>query len=122
MAKILLATTDTGLQDVFSAETEGEGHELLIVMDGQEAFEAGLDGEADLVFLDVNLPVFNGLEICSMLREDPTVPRELPIYLLTNDDQNAYSLEKAGVTGTFSKTHEAWQLRELLADWLRDAP
>jgi len=115
MANILLATGDTRLYDVLSAEIMAEGHTIIWVADGQQAYEQTLTGDPGLVLLDLNLPVFNALELCGMLRGDPGVPPALPVFLLTDEDIEVHRLEKSRATGLFPKTHGVHELRDLLA-------
>jgi CheY-like chemotaxis protein len=115
MARILIATEDAALYAVLSAECGGEGHETLWAASGFEALQMTQSEGPDLVFLDLPLAVFTGTEVCSMLREDPTVPKSLPVYLVTDDDLNPHLILRCGATGIFPKTHAANELRELLS-------
>ena len=45
------------------------GHEAVVVGDGQEALDALEGGGFDLVLMDVQMPVFDGLEAMRLLRE-----------------------------------------------------
>lgn len=114
MATILLATGDTGLYDVFSAEIGGEGHSVLWAVTGKEAYDLALVEKPDMVFLDVYLAVFDGLETCSLMRSDPELPANLPIVLLSDDEISAKQVGKARVTACFPKTHQVHELRDLL--------
>ncbi len=110
MAMILLATGDAATHAVFSAELNGDGHEVLWAADGQEAYELTLAQQPELVLLDLSLPIFDAFETCSMLREDPEVPARLPIVLLTDEDLNPRAFEKSGFSELFPKTHQGSQL------------
>ena len=68
----LIATT---LEDV----AEFELHEAA---DGLEALEVAHRERPTLVFLDVDMPVMNGIDACRRLREDP-VTTETTIVMLT---------------------------------------
>lgn len=65
-----------GLVDVFVYH----GYEVDAVADGREGLERALDGDFDLVLLDVMLPSLNGFDICDAIRQQD---RELPIIMLT---------------------------------------
>ena len=121
MPSILIATDDTALYTVLSAECAGEGHATLWAANGHEAVELTLAHAPDLIFLDIALAIFNGIEACAMLREDPGVPGSLAIYLLTDDEVNPNTLLRCGATGIFPKTHAGSELRELLAQELQHA-
>jgi CheY-like chemotaxis protein len=113
MARILLATGDAALQTILEAELGGEGHEVTWVTDGKEAYDTALASVPDLVFLDLSLPIFNGLETCVMMREDPELPPRMPIVLVTDEEVNVRLLEKYRVTELFPKTHAAHELCDL---------
>lgn len=115
MATILLASEDARCTDMLAAELGAEGHRVISAGTGQEAYEAALAESPALVFLDMTLAVFNGLETCRMLRDDPAVPPKLPIYLLIGAPLDPRTVEKAGLSGCFPKTHETQQVRDLLA-------
>jgi CheY-like chemotaxis protein len=61
---------------------------LLVASDGREAMGVADDIDSskvpcpDLVVLDINLPVFSGLEVLERLRASPVL-REIPIVVLT---------------------------------------
>lgn len=68
----LIATT---LEDVVRLEL----HEAA---DGREALEVAHHRQPALVFLDVDLPELDGIEVCKQLREHPTTS-EATIVMLT---------------------------------------
>lgn len=118
MGRILLATEDMTALDVLTGEIEGDGLEVMQVLDGQQALESALSEPPDLVLLDVHLPVFDGFETCRMLREDPEVAERLPIVLLLSEDVDAHKLEQIQATATLCKTHEAYEIHDLLVKHL----
>lgn len=111
---VLIATEDSGAYAVLSAEVEALGFEPLWATDGHDAYELALAEEPCVVFADNVLSVFTGLELTARLREDPEIPRELPIYLLSDDALEPHVLERSGLTGVFPKTHSGDRLRELI--------
>lgn len=119
MGRILIASNDQGLLDILCAELHGEGHEVECASNGQEACECALSGNPDLVFVDPSMPVFNGYEICQILRGDPDIPRTLPIIFLTTPDAQRKTMNQVGATSCLPKRHEAWEVRELLCKHLR---
>lgn len=47
---------------------EDEGYDAVTVSRGSQVFDAVLERETDLVLLDINLPDFNGFDVCKELR------------------------------------------------------
>ncbi len=120
MARILVATSDTKLYDTLDAELSGDGHEVVWGAEGNEAYQLALSAPPDLVFLDQHLSVFDGFEVCGLLRGDPEVPRELPVILLSDEEIDPHRLEKVRATCRFPKTHLVQELRDLIAKYLRN--
>ena len=83
MAKILIADDDIEIQDLLSFTLTKEGHELIIVSDGEEALEKAFKEKPDLIILDVMLPRLSGYEICEKLKNNPTTALT-PIIILTS--------------------------------------
>lgn len=119
MATILIAGEDIGCLAILESELSAEGHEVITAPNGQDAYDRALGAALDAVFLELNMPVFNGYETCRLLRDDPDVPPGLPIILLTSTDVNERAMEKAGPTDRLPKRHQAWELRELLSKHLK---
>lgn len=57
-----------------------EGYEADVAYDGQIGLRLAQSGGYDLVILDVNLPLINGLELCKKLREKD---EQTPVMMLT---------------------------------------
>lgn len=121
MATILITGEPGEPLDVLDAELAGQGHDVLVAVTGQEAYEIALREKPGAVILAARMPVFDGLTTCRMLRDDPDVPEDLPVFLLTTAEVDIKALERAGVTEALSVRHEAVELRELLARHLGKA-
>jgi len=66
---ILLIEDDEPLREATAAFLAAEGFHVDSAADGQRGLEAGLQGMADLIIMDLILPALTGLEICRALRE-----------------------------------------------------
>ena len=51
-----------------------------VAIDGAEAKNMALNREYELIILDINIPVFNGLQVCKIIRENNI---QTPIIILT---------------------------------------
>jgi len=120
MARILLADEDYECLGRMGAALTGDGHEVIEVYTGKDAFDTVLEQQPDLVFLATKLAVFNGFEVCEMLREDPDVPKELPIVILYTADPDTRQLERIGATDALAKNHMVVELRDLVVKYLGD--
>jgi DNA-binding response OmpR family regulator len=63
---------------------ESKGHVLDFATQGEQGLELALTNHYDLVILDLNLPVMDGLEVCKQLREQAN--HHVPIIMLTARD------------------------------------
>lgn len=101
----LIATT---LEDV----AEFELHEAA---DGLEALEVAHRERPTLVFLDVDMPVMNGIDACRRLREDP-VTTETTIVMLTaaHGDSVERRSEEAGADLFLTKPFSPLDLLRLV--------
>jgi signal transduction histidine kinase/DNA-binding response OmpR family regulator/HPt (histidine-containing phosphotransfer) domain-containing protein len=67
-----------------SALLERQGHRVTLVCDGQEAITAFGDNAFDLVLMDVQMPVVDGLQAARAIRlMEPVSGRRVPIIALT---------------------------------------
>lgn len=71
-----------GLKDNF----EFEGFAVNTANNGQKGLAAALDNKADLIILDIMLPMVNGYEVCRQVREKGI---ETPIIMLTAKGQES---------------------------------
>jgi len=82
MAKILLVEDNELNRDMLSRRLVRRGFEIVSAVDGEEGIARAGGDRPDLVLLDLNLPVVDGLEVARRLRAaDET--RGIPIIALS---------------------------------------
>ena len=81
--RILLAEDSAPVQILVSAVLETAGHLVDIVDDGAAAVRAAADGTYDLILMDVQMPVLDGLAATREIRASETGGRRVPIIALT---------------------------------------
>ncbi len=84
--KVLVAEDGAVNQIVARGLFERAGHELVLVENGQQALEAWRSQAFDAIFMDVQMPVMDGLEATRLLRleEKQTRPQQrVPIIAMT---------------------------------------
>lgn len=74
MSTILIIEDEKSIVDLISFNLKREGYEILSAFDGGSGLELALSGKADLVLLDVMLPVMDGFEVLRRLRQTSDVP------------------------------------------------
>ena len=98
---------------IYHALGRGGDIDVEIVGTGDAALKAAAQQVPDLVLLDLNLPVLNGLEVCRLLRTRPAT-KHVPIIMLTartTESDRVVGLD-AGADDYISKP---FSLRELAA-------
>ncbi|HEV8687560.1 MAG TPA: response regulator transcription factor [Gaiellaceae bacterium] len=79
MTRILVAEDEAAILDAVTYTLQGEGFEVQGVQDGETALAEALDGDYDLLVLDLMLPKLAGTEVCRRVRAESA----LPIIMLT---------------------------------------
>ena len=88
--------------------------EIGFALDGQQALDMLKDSyEYDLVLLDITMPVMNGYEVCSMMKQDERL-REIPVIFLSasHEMENIIAAFDAGGVDYVTKPFNG---KELLA-------
>lgn len=103
--KVLIADDNafvrTALYEIF--EREPDFHVCAVVENGREAIEEAFRLQPDLIVLDHNMPVMNGLEAARVLRQMmPGVP--LIIYSASPNEISQQAAQAIGIYGLISKT------------------
>ncbi len=90
---------------------------------GAEAVEAASETVYSTIFMDIRMPVMDGLEATRRIRDLPAGRRETPIIALTADiDPDLEDRARAaGVTAMAAKPIDPQRLRQLAEKWTRAA-
>jgi heavy metal response regulator len=81
--RILIVEDEKKVAAFIKKGLEEETYAVDVAYDGEDGLHMGLENQYDLVILDLMLPVIDGLEVLSRLREKKV---ETPILLLTAKD------------------------------------
>ncbi|RMH35763.1 MAG: response regulator [Nitrospirae bacterium] len=80
--KALIVDDEEAIVDLVRYHLEKEGLTCLSAKDGETALQLAREQRPDLVILDLMLPGIDGLEICRLLRRDPSTAT-IAIIMLT---------------------------------------
>lgn len=83
--RVLIADDNRINQQVLAKILEKAGYETVIVNNGEQALDALDKCEFDVVLMDVNMPVMNGIEATKLYRFAALGGRRVPIVALTAD-------------------------------------
>ena len=118
-ARILVAEDNEINQEVILQLLQAAGARVTLTKNGREALEQVRANAYDLVLMDVQMPVMDGLEATRAIRAQAEY-RELPILAMT---ANAFESDRrqcieAGMNDHLAKPFEPEKLTETLARWL----
>jgi len=74
MAKILIVEDDERISRFLELELTYEEHEVEAIYDGQEAYDKAIEGDYDIILLDIMIPTLNGLQFCRKFRKVKNTP------------------------------------------------
>ena len=113
---ILVAEDNRTNQKVIGKILERVGHNVTIVENGEAALEILHERDFDLVLMDVNMPVMNGIEATKLYRFGALGQQHVPIVALTADASAEVSqrCERAGMDGCLTKPIEPVRLVEMI--------
>jgi two-component system chemotaxis response regulator CheY len=111
---ILVVDDDPDILDALSEILEGEGYRVRRARNGREAFERLGPVPPQLILLDLMMPVMDGWEFATRLREDDIPSSEVPIIVLSADRNVGAKARELGAVGHLSKPFELGELLHLL--------
>ena len=82
--QILVADDDQHIREVISFALEKAGMRVTLAEDGRQALEQFRAQAIDLIVLDINMPEFDGLEVCREIRKTSDIPI---LFLSSRDDE-----------------------------------
>ena len=120
MTVVLVADDDADIRDLVAFKLEQAGFEVIAVEDGQTALEQARSRQPTLAVLDVSMPGLSGIDVCRMLRADPTTAGMLIIMLTARvQEQDVEGGFSAGaddyVTKPFSPRELVSRIQALLS-------
>ena len=83
MPLILCVEDDTPIRRLIMDLLLADGHEVIEAGDGQAGLDAVFEHKPDLVLLDIMMPVMDGFEVLTTLREKHPKFADMPIIFLT---------------------------------------
>lgn len=104
---ILSVEDDESIRNLLRIMLKGVASDLVMADNGREGVERFKEAEYDLVFMDIQMPVMDGLDACKEMRvwEEEQKKRPTPIVALTAHGFTADKIrsEEAGCDGHITK-------------------
>lgn len=117
--RVVLVDDESDFTDPIAFWLKGKGYEATTFTNGNEAIENIKNNPPDIVFLDINMPVIDGLEVLEKIR---SFNKEIPIIMVTaaySSEENISKAKAFGIAGFFSKNYTFDQLVQMIQVALR---
>lgn len=88
MAKIVVAEDEKDIRELLVFILELAGHQVVAVEDGQQAVEAALREQPDLIILDVRMPNMDGYDACRAIKQNQRTAH-IPVVFLSARGQDS---------------------------------
>ncbi|WP_114784119.1 response regulator [Vibrio tetraodonis] len=116
----VLLVEDNEVNQIIAVELlESVGLNVEVANNGKEGVDKALDGEYALILMDLQMPVMDGLEAASVLREQPT-HHDIPIIAMTANamQQDRERCAEAGMNDHIAKPIDTSELYSKLLKWI----
>lgn len=110
LVKVLVVEDEDSFVEALSIGLKHEGFDVSIARDGKEALEMFDKTQADLVLLDLMLPLISGLDVCREIRSKSSVP----IIMVTAKGEEIDTVVGLEI-GADDYVVKPYRLRELVA-------
>lgn len=91
--RVLVIEDEVKVSEVLQRGLTEAGYDVEKAADGESGLRLALSGQFDLILLDINLPLMNGLEVCKRLREKDQITPVLMLTALGMSDDIVIGLE-----------------------------
>lgn len=96
------------------------GHDYITVENGKEAVEALLNNDVDLILMDIEMPIMNGLEATKHIREQFSAPKcDTPVVALTAHNPKIFfdDYKDVGFSQLLTKPYSVKKITDLLENF-----
>jgi len=85
--RILIIEDETNIRAMYADILKESGYDVLEAAEGKAGLNEVMNGDWDLLLLDIMLPKLDGIELLKRMQLDPRT-KERPVIVLTNLDDN----------------------------------
>lgn len=117
-AKVLVIDDDATICSLFKDTLEGSGYDVTTVNKSSEGLELVKNQDFDLVFLDLKMPVMDGVELFKQIR---LIKPRLPVTVITGypDSDLMMNALTYGPLGVMSKPFREADIMTVIDNYLR---
>ena len=81
--KILIVEDENDYAEILSTKFEKEGYDVVVAQNGQAGINAAKELKPNIILMDIQMPVMNGIEAFYKLKADPET-KDIKVVFLTN--------------------------------------
>ncbi|MDH5656008.1 MAG: response regulator, partial [Spirochaetia bacterium] len=117
--KILLAEDNEINQELAHDILTGAGYEVDVVSNGKDAVAKSRENHYDLILMDLQMPLMDGIEAAEKIRSFNAPANEIPILAMTANamEKDKEECLQAGMNDHISKPIDPEQLLQVLQKW-----
>jgi len=88
---VILIDDDRDDQEIFQKELQkfNSSIKFLSAYNGEEGLEVLRKNSVDYIFLDINMPVMNGIDALKLIKQDQNL-KHIPVIIYSTSDGRAY--------------------------------
>jgi signal transduction histidine kinase/ActR/RegA family two-component response regulator len=118
-ASVLLVEDNSVNQDIARSMLEMMGHTVCVAANGADALNALVGGRFDLILMDIQMPVMDGLEATARIRAMDDPIRRTPIIAMTANvlPQQVEAFRRAGMDDHLGKPFKREHLAAVVERW-----
>lgn len=99
MKKVLVAEDSSVIQNLTKKILSLQNYQITSVKNGEQVLQKLKEENYDLILMDINMPVMDGIECAKQVRKmDDPVKKSIPIVAITGNARN-YSMEEFKANG-----------------------
>ena len=118
-ARILVVDDEPDSRSIIQCRLEWCHYEVISACNGEEALTIAEDEKPDLILLDTNMPVMDGLEMLERMRRNPAL-KDTPVIMVTAlcERQHIAAASAYGIADYVTKPVDFTSLLEKISDIL----
>lgn len=118
-ATILVVDDEKDLLSIIRTRLKWNKFNVLTALNGHEGLEIAASEKPDLILLDNNMPIMNGLEMLTQLRENPEL-KNIPVIMVTAvcEPRNIAAASSFGIVDYITKPFDFANLIEKISEIL----
>ncbi len=120
MAKVILIVEDDPKSLILARDLlQVSGYKTIEATDGEQGVELARTKKPDLILMDIQMPVLDGIEATRILKAD-AITRNIPVLALTASamKEEEEKILQAGCNGYVSKPFDIQEFLKTVAEYL----